>query len=45
MVESGNLIRSEPFGAGDEIVVIGSVNGSPLDLSIRTTFALIIKFR
>jgi hypothetical protein len=38
-------IRNEPFGAGDEIVVIGSANGSLLDLSTRTTFALIIKFR
>ena len=44
-MESGNLILSDPLGAGDAIVVTGSGNCSPLALSTSTTFALIIRFR
>ena len=44
-MDSGSLIRSDPLGAGDAIVVTGSGNCSPLALSTRTTLALIIRFR
>lgn len=44
-MESGSLIRSDPLGTGDAIVMTGSANCTPLVLSTRTTFALTIRFR
>ncbi len=44
-MDSGSRILSDPLGAGDAIVVTGSDNGVPVNLSTSTTFALIIKFR
>ncbi len=44
-MESGSLIRSEPLGTGDAIVVTGSGNCSPLVLWTSTTFAFTMRFR
>jgi hypothetical protein len=43
--EAGTLILSDPFGAGDAILITGSDNRSPLVLSTSTTVAPIMRLR